>query len=220
MSKMFPQKMTLKQRARRTTSLLAFSRVEAFENQHRIRTAEAETVRERVLHLRLARFVRHIIQIAFRVWRVVVNCWRQLPTMDGQHREDGFCTTRRAQQMTRHRLCRAARQLISMWAEGLLNGERLAPVAERSRSAVRVNVTNLLRSDAGILNCAEHRADDAALRFVRSGHVVGVAGGAVAGDLRVDMRAPLASVLQFFEDHDPGAFTHHKSVAVTPEPSS
>jgi hypothetical protein len=45
--------------------------------------------------------------------------------------------------------------------------------------------------------------------------MVSVGGCAVADDLGVDIRAALAGVFQFFEDHDPRAFTYHKPVAVT-----
>jgi hypothetical protein len=41
---------------------LLCSVLEASENECRVRTAEAETVRERVFHKRLARFVRHIMR--------------------------------------------------------------------------------------------------------------------------------------------------------------
>jgi hypothetical protein len=47
--------------------------------------------------------------------------------------------------------------------------------------------------------------------------MVGVGGRAVAEDLGIDMRAALAGVFQFFEDHDPCAFTDHKPVAVAVE---
>src|SRR5438132_87110 len=165
------------------------SLLEASENECRVRTAEAETVRERVLHKRLARFVRHIIQVAFRVESVVINCRGQFPAVDGEHGEDGFYSARRAEQMTRHRLRGTERQLIRMRAESLLDGERLAPVAERSGSAMCVDVADLFRTDAGILNCPSHPADYAALRLVRRGHMVSVGGRAVADDLGVDMRA-------------------------------
>ena len=148
---------------------LLCSPLEASENECRVRTAKAETVRERVLHKRLARFVRHIIQVSFRVGGVVVNRRRQFPPVDGEHGEDGFHAARRTEQMTRHRLGGTERQLICMRAEGLLDGERLASVAERSRSAVRVDVADLLRTNAGILNCPSDHADHTALRLVRRG---------------------------------------------------
>src|SRR6267142_2535615 len=52
---------------------LICSLLESSENERRVRTAETETVRECVLDIRLARFVRHIIQVAFRVGILVVN---------------------------------------------------------------------------------------------------------------------------------------------------
>src|SRR5699024_9331904 len=45
-----------------------------------------------------------------------------------------------------------------------------------------------------------------------AGDVVGVAGGAVADDLGVDLGAPGFGVLQLFQNEDAGAFTHDKAV--------
>ena len=45
-----------------------------------------------------------------------------------------------------------------------------------------------------------------------TGDMVGVAGGAVAGDFGVDSGAPCFGVLQFFQDQDAGAFAHDKAV--------
>jgi len=80
---------------------LLCSLLEASENECRVRTAETETVRERIFYKRLARFVRHIIQVAVRVGSVVVDRRGQLPAVDGEHGEDGLYSARRAEQMTR-----------------------------------------------------------------------------------------------------------------------
>src|SRR5262245_7581295 len=128
------------------------SLVEASENERRVGAAEAETVRQRVLHARLARFVCDIVQVAFRVRSLVVNSWGQFPAMDGQRGEDGFDPAGRAEQMPRHRLRGAERQLISMGAECFLDRQRFTPVTQRSRSAMRVDVADRFRTDARILN--------------------------------------------------------------------
>src|SRR2546430_15632118 len=101
-----------------------------------------------------------------------------------------------------------------MRAEGLLDGERLALVVERSRSAVRVDVVDLLRIDARIFNCPSDHADHTALRLVRGGHMVSVGGRAVTDDLGINMRAALAGVFQVFENYDPPALTDPKTLAV------
>src|SRR6202007_3464651 len=44
-----------------------------FEYQRRIRPAEPERIRQRVRHLRLARLIRNVIQIAFGMGGLVVN---------------------------------------------------------------------------------------------------------------------------------------------------
>ena len=70
---------------------------------------------------------------------------------------------------------------------------------------MRVHVVHLLAGDAG---AGERRLDhlDHAQRLrVRRGHVVGVVGDAVAGDLAVDAGAAGARVLELLDHHRGGA---------------
>ena len=64
------------------------------------------------------------------------------------------------------------------------------------------------------------RADGARRLFAAlfQAHAVeGLAGGAVAGDLAVDVRAARLRLLHFFEDEEPGAFGDHEAVAIAGE---
>ena len=82
---------------------------------------------------------------------------------------------------------------------------------------MRVNIANLFRTDASILHCPPHRADHAALRFVRRSHVISISGHTVAYYLSVDTRAATTCMFYLFEDHDPCAFADHKPIAVAIE---
>ena len=48
----------------------------------------------------------------------------------------------------------------------------------------------------------------------RRGDVIGVAGHAVTGHLRIDLRAALPRVFQFLQHQDAGALAHHEAVAI------
>ena len=76
-----------------------------------------------------------------------------------------------------------------MVAEHVLDRLRLGRVAERRRGAVRVDVADALRLDAGALERAAHHRGDARRLRLRLRHVVRVVRGAVAEHLGVDLGA-------------------------------
>jgi len=82
---------------------------------------------------------------------------------------------------------------------------------------MRINVINLIRSYAGVLERELHCARCAFTVRGRRGHVISVGGKAVSCNFTVDLRAARFGVLQFLDHHNPCAFAHHKTVAVTIE---
>src|SRR6266436_2632694 len=134
--------------------------------------------------------------------------------VNSEHRDDRFHATGSAKQMTRHRFGGAESQLVSVLAKNLFDRERFAFVAERSRSAVSVDVADSFRSNARVLNRSLHGSDNSALCLIRRGNVISVGRHAVANNLGVDSRSAPASMLQFLEDHDSRAFTDNESVTI------
>src|SRR5215471_11375729 len=134
--------------------------------------------------------------------------------VNGKHGDDRFDATGSAKQMTGHRFGGAESQLVSVLAKSLLDRERFAFVAERSRSAVRVDVADFFPSNARVLNRPLHGSDNSALCLIRRGNVISVGRHAVADNLCVDSRSAPARMLKFLEDHDSRAFTDHESVAI------
>src|SRR6266404_1560101 len=55
------------------------------ENQRGIRATKSKRVRERILHGRLARRIRHVVQIALRIGSLVVNRRRQNLVAEREH---------------------------------------------------------------------------------------------------------------------------------------
>ena len=134
--------------------------------------------------------------------------------VDGEHCDDGFDAAGSAKQMTRHRFGGAESQLVSVFAKSLFDRERFAFVAERSRSAVSVDVADSFRSNAGVLNRSLHRSDNSALCLIRRGNVISVGRHAVATNLGLDSRSASASMLKFLEDHYSRTFSDYESVTI------
>ena len=86
-------------------------------------------------------------------------------------------------------------------------------VAERRRSAVRVDVIDLGKADARLAHRHFHRTIGTRPVGVRRGHVIGIARQAVTQNLGVNLRAARLGVLVFLEADDARAFAHHEAVA-------
>src|SRR5207248_9842229 len=105
-------------------------------------------------------------------------------------------------------------ELVGVIAEDALDGDRLGLVADRRRSAVGIDVLDVRRFEAGILQRALHHAHHSAAVFRRRRDVVRVARHAVAGDFAVDPRAAGDGALALFDNDDAGPFAHYESVAL------
>ena len=130
----------------------------------------------------------------------------------GQHRGHRFDAAAAAQQVTGHRLGRADRDLTGTLAKGGLDGRGLVRVVGGGAGAVRVDVVDRFRFQAGIPQGQPHRfgATDTARRG--GGDVVGVTGHAVANHLGQDRRAPGFGVLQALQHQHTGALADHESI--------
>ena len=105
----------------------------------------------------------------------------------------------------------AARVLL---AERDLDHLRLGGVAERRRGRVRVDVADLGRLDARVVDRGPHRAGRALAGRVGLGHVRRVGRHAVADQLGVDLRAARLRALELLEHDRAGGLAHHEPVAV------
>ena len=74
---------------RPASSTLRCARILA-ERQRRVRPAEPECVAERDLHVLLPRLVRHVVEVALGIGRLVVDRRRQDPVMKGEHGGNGL----------------------------------------------------------------------------------------------------------------------------------
>ena len=83
-------------------------------------------------HLLLARLVRHVVEIALGVGRLVVDRRRDDARLDRHRRDGGFQAAGGAEEVAGHRLRRADGDLVGVLAEHALDGDRLGLVADRA----------------------------------------------------------------------------------------
>ncbi len=77
-----------------------------------------------------------------------------------------------------------------------------------------VDVVHILRLGAGVCNGHGHGLGAAAAVGPRGSHVIGVAGGAVAYEFRIDLGAPGLGVLQLLQQQDRRAFAQDEAAAL------
>src|SRR5205085_2629748 len=104
-----------------------------------------------------------------------------------------------------------------MLVESLLDRVGLKLIVVRRRSAVRVDVADLIRLDATITHRHLHHAPRARSGLVGHRDVESVGGHAVTDQLGVNLCAARARKLQLFEDHDACALADDEAVAVALE---
>ena len=163
---------------------------------------------------RVARLVRDVVEVALGILGLVVDRRRHLPVAHRERREDGLDRAGGAEAVTRRALRRRHRRpLRVLFAERLLDHARLRRVAERRRRRVRVDVADVRRLDAGVVERHPHRARRVLARRIGLRHVRRVRRDAVAGELAVDLRAARTRVLELLEHEDRSRLAHHEPVA-------
>ena len=114
-------------------------------------TAESQGVGQDVLHIRLSSFVRYIVQIQLRIRLLQTNCRRDESL--GQHlcTNYSFQTAGCTQQVARHALGGAYRNL-GIVAEHLLDGDGFKRIVVRRTGTVGIDVIDVVRCDASFLD--------------------------------------------------------------------
>src|ERR1051325_5655876 len=93
----------------------------------------------------------------------------------------------------------------------------LDAIVEDGRGAVQVNVVNVLWLAASILERQTHRARRFIAVFSQTNAMICIASSAVAGYLRVNLRAAIGRVFEVLEDVNPRAFAKHDSGSIARE---
>src|SRR5271165_7231941 len=100
-----------------------------------------------------------------------------------------------------------------MSPEDLTDRVRLDAVIQRRGRTVCVDVANLFGKNLRIAEGGLHAEHGAAALRLHIGKTIGVAGGAVAEQLRIDADTPSESVIEILKHQNSGSLGQHKAVA-------
>lgn len=129
---------------------IALSHLHLPENDRSVRATEAEGIGNRNVDLHVAGDIRNIVKIALGILiEDVDRGWSNLVTY-GQGGKYRFDPASSPQQVTGHGFGRADCNLLGIVAEETLDRLRFGHVASRRRSAMRINVIDLIRVDSRI----------------------------------------------------------------------
>ena len=104
----------------------------------------------------LACFVRHVVEIAYRIGRLVVDRRRNDAVLHDERADRGFEAAGSAEEMAGHRFGGADGNLVRLLAEHRLDRQRLDAIADRRRRAVCVDVVDVVESERRVLQGALH----------------------------------------------------------------
>src|SRR5438309_4921071 len=118
--------------------------------------------------------------------------------------------------MAGHRLSGTHRDAVGLLTEQLLDGLGLNRI-RHCRGTMRVDVTDLVLADTGILERQFHAPDSTFSLFRRGSDMVCVAVHTIAYQFGIDPNVTPTRMYRFLRDHDSGAFAEHEPVAVLVE---
>ena len=163
------------------------------------------------------RLVRHVVQVASRIRRLVVDRGEKHRLADALERENRLDGPGRADGVAQHRFVRAEREGGRARAEDALDGERLEGVVLHRGGPVRVDVADVGALDPGILDRPDHREDCALGLRMDVRDAVGIGRVTIAEELTEDRRAAVPGMHEILEDERTGPFGDHEAAALAIE---
>src|SRR5262249_49897613 len=137
-----------------------------------------------------------VVQVTVGVRRLVVDGGRQHPVPERLDAGDQLDGAGGGDQVADHTLAAADRDPVGALAEHVLDRQRLDLVVDLGAGAVGVDVADLFRRQAAVLEGLPDTGDGPPALLVAVGHPEGVRRAAVAGQLGVDAGAAAAGVPQ------------------------
>src|SRR5262249_23438236 len=188
----------------------------ALENERGVRSAEAERVPERVVHIRFARDVGHVVQIALRIGMKLIYGRRQDLVAQSQRADACLQTARAAKQVAGHGFRGADGKFLARrpFTEKPFHRGGFDDVADRRRSTVGVDVADIVGGKLGVFKSRAHDAERAVAVFDGLRDVVRVAGHAIADDFGNDRGIAFRRVFERLEDQNARALADDETIAV------
>ena len=175
-------------------------------------SAESQGVGQNILHVCFSSLIRYIVQIQFRIRLLQTYCRRDESL--GQHlcTNHSFQTAGCTQQVTCHTLCGTYRNL-GVITEYFLDSDRFKGIVVRRACAVCIDVIDIVRRDAGILDGHVNGLCSTFTLRIRRCDVICIGGGTVSYDFTVDLSTSVFSVFQFFQDQESCALAQDESAS-------
>ena len=151
--------------------------------------------------------------VAVRLTPIAMNkLGRGLPNPHDQFDVNEFHRTRGSDQVAEHAFTAGNRDFIRPFAEYFLDSDGFTPVVDLRAGAMGVDVSNLVRRQAGIFQGIGHASDCTPTIGTAVGDAEGVGGGAVTGYLGINSRATLLGMFKFFKDDHRAPFAEDEAV--------
>ena len=120
----------------------------------------------------------------------------------------------RTKQMSDHRLGGINTQVVCMRAKCLLDRSCFKQIVMMRRCSMCVDIRNIFRLQSRILHRICHRFRCTCSVFSRRSNMIRIRCASVSGHFRINSGSAFFRMLQFFQNHNAGAFAHNKSAAV------
>ncbi|BBG30723.1 uncharacterized protein with a C-terminal OMP [Zymobacter palmae] len=182
------------------------------EDQRTVGTAETERVAHGVVDLHLARRVRHVIQTAVFARIVEVDSRRSNLITDSQNAKGRFHGTGSTQQVTDHGFSGADGNVLRSVAHDVFNRLAFTGVTQLGRCTVRVDIVDLVCSDAGIGDGILHR--HLCTNTVRCRDVMSVVAHTEARQLGIDLRTARLGMFVLFKHQYAGTVGQDETITV------
>src|SRR5947207_4257473 len=158
------------------------------------------------MQLGSASVMRNDIEIARLIRVFAVQSWRNVLMLERERANRGLDRASRSQRMRSKCLRTTYRNSSRVFAKDLLDREGLGRIIQLCRTGVRVDVIDLIGSKLRIGQRFAHGADARFAAGQGRRHVKAVVVETVAEELGINLRAPCARMLEFFNDKRSGAF--------------
>ena len=128
------------------------STVKTANNEGDILTAKTKAVGECVGAFSLPCLIGNVVQIAVGVGLFVIDRGWEPAIANGQQTNDQFGGSSRCNEMPHHALCAGNGDLIGPWSKHFFDGDGFHAIVDARACAVRVDVADLLKANARVLN--------------------------------------------------------------------
>mmetsp|Transcript_34360 Transcript_34360/g.77425 ORF Transcript_34360/g.77425 Transcript_34360/m.77425 type:complete len:221 (+) Transcript_34360:48-710(+) len=192
-------------------------RLDLVEDQASVGSSKPEAVGENSRHLSVVPLAEDVEALGLVAQVLDVCRLRQEAVVEHEQRVDRLLHSRSTERVPGERLGGSNHRAVaagSVLDKGPLDGLKLHGIADRSGSAVGVDVVDLARSVGRLVrHCHGNLHALLSSEAGRRNHVVAIGVGSIPHQLSIDLRSSCLGSLVVLEDQDASSSSNHKPVA-------